>query len=237
MRDIYDAVDRRLAIDVDVGAIENVRFGGGDAAARAAARAAATAESGELVVHYSQIWGYDSLYKLGLLDDRVLDGISFEPRKRRKDAGLDESDEVALFGEPPAPGDGVVVVANLGLLHMPNSAINGVYANTTRSALRRLSALADRRSFALTVVLVGAPSLLGLRLPGMHPDQLARFLEVMTDLKAWAANLPALDVRILDPAPLTAARRDVTFDGLHFAGTVQQVVVDALFGFFCDRPP
>ena len=225
VRDLYEAVAARLEVNIDVGAIKAVRFGGADAAAAAAARDAATATTHETRLHYEQIWGIDNLWRLGLIGDDAL-CCGFAPKKPRRVAGLDVD---GLFGG--APGGEVVVVANWGLLHMPGSALNGRFGNWTRTALARLGAFAKDENATLRVVLLGAPSLLGLRNPGMHPDQLAAFATVM---RTVAAEFADLDVSVLDVAPFSASRWDATYDGMHFGGTVTQLAVDALLGLFCD---
>ena len=225
VRDLYEAVAARLEVKIDVGAIKAVRFGGADADAAAAARDAATATSHETRLHYEQIWGIDNLWRLGLIGDDAL-CCGFAPKKPRKVAGLDVD---GLFGG--APGGEMVVVANWGLLHMPGSALNGRFGNWTRTALARLGAFAKHENATLRVVLLGAPSLLGLRNPGMHPDQLAAFATVM---RTVAAEFADLDVSVLDVAPFSASRWDATYDGMHFGGTVTQLAVDALLGLFCD---
>lgn len=230
VRDLYEGLVKRLRVDVDVDAIRAVRFGSADEAAALKAQAAATARAADTRVHYKQIWGLDDAYRTGLLsDDEICCG--FEPRKRRASRGLDEDE---AFGGAVDPGGEVLVVANLGLLHMDNSALNGNFEKVARAALGSLSRWADARRASLRVVLLGAPALLGLRNPGMHTDQLAAFVRVMADVAAESrANLNAT---VLDLAPLSLGRGDATADGLHFSGTVTQLAVDALLGLFCDPP-
>ena len=43
-----------------------------------------------------------------------------------------------------------------------------------------------------------------------------------------------VSVRVLDLAPLSAARTDATFDGLHYVREVPAAAVDAALGMLCE---
>ena len=127
-------------------------------------------------------------------------------------AGERGPDAVELFGAalPPGPGE-VLVVANFGILHMPASAGDpNKFEARTKHALRRLDKISRAAGLSVTVLLVAPPTLRGLRSPGLHPAQLEAFAPAM---KRLATEGLGVSVRVLDVAPLSAARADATFDG------------------------
>ena len=71
----------------------------------------------------------------------------------------------------------------------------------------------------------------GLRSPGLHPAQLEAFAPAMRRL---ATEGLGVSVRVLDVAPLSAARADATFDGLHYVREVPAAAVDAALGMLCE---
>ena len=148
-------------------------------------------------------------------------------------AGERGPDAVELFGAalPPGPGE-VLVVANFGILHMPASAGDpNKFEARTKHALRRLDKISRAAGLSVTVLLVAPPTLRGLRSPGLHPAQLEAFAPAM---KRLATEGLGVSVRVLDLAPLSAARADATFDGLHYVREVPAAAVDAALGMLCE---
>ena len=148
-------------------------------------------------------------------------------------AGERGPDAVELFGAalPPGPGE-VLVVANFGILHMPASAGDpNKFEARTKHALRRLDKISRAAGLSVTVLLVAPPTLRGLRSPGLHPAQLEAFAPAM---KRLATEGLGVSVRVLDLAPLSAARADASFDGLHYVREVPAAAVDAALGMLCE---
>ena len=148
-------------------------------------------------------------------------------------AGERGPDAVELFGAalPPGPGE-VLVVANFGILHMPASAGDpNKFEARTKHALRRLDKISRAAGLSVTVLLVAPPTLRGLRSPGLHPAQLEAFAPAM---KRLATEGLGVSVRVLDLAPLSAARADASFDGLHYVREVPAAAVDAALGILCE---
>ena len=148
-------------------------------------------------------------------------------------AGERGPDAVELFGAalPPGPGE-VLVVANFGILHMPASAGDpNKFEARTKHALRRLDKISRAAGLSVTVLLVAPPTLRGLRSPGLHPAQLEAFAPAM---KRLATEDLGVSVRVLDVAPLSAARADASFDGLHYGREVPAAAVDAALGMLCE---
>lgn len=197
--DTWAAFGRRLNVTVDE---RNVR------ARRFAGAAATIASTIGIRVHFSQIWGLDGLWRCGLLP-RDLTCCGFVPVA----SGERPPDAAELFGDalPRGPGE-VLVFANFGILHMPASAGDPAkFEARTRHALRRLGAMGKAAILDVTVMLVAPPTLRGLRNPGLHPAQLEAFAPVM---RRPATEDLGPSVKVLDLAPLTAARADATADGL-----------------------
>ena len=168
------------------------------------------------------------LWRCGLLP-RSLACCGFEPAT----AGERGPDAVELFGAalPPGPGE-VLVVANFGILHMPASAGDpNKFEARTKHALRRLDKISRAAGLSVTVLLVAPPTLRGLRSPGLHPAQLEAFAPAM---KRLATEGLGVSVRVLDVAPLSAARADASFDGLHYGREVPAAAVDAALGMLCE---
>lgn len=219
VRDVWAAFGRRLNVTVDERNFRAQRFAG----------ATATVASTEgLRVHFSQIWGLDGLWRCGLLP-RNLACCGFEPVA----SGERPPDAAELFGDalPLGPGE-ILVFANFGILHMPASAGDPTkFEARTRHALRRLGAIGKAAGLVVTVVLVTPPTLRGLRNPGLHPAQLEAFAPAMRRL---ATEDLGPSVKVLDLAPLTAARADATADGLHYGKEVPAAAVDAALGLVCE---
>ena len=124
------------------------------------------------------------------------------------------------------------MVANFGILHMPASAGDpNKFEARTKHALRRLDKISRAAGLGVTVLLVAPPTLRGLRSPGLHPAQLEAFAPAM---KRLATEGLGVSVRVLDLAPLSAARTDASFDGLHYVREVPAAAVDAALGMLCE---
>ncbi|CAH0378185.1 unnamed protein product [Pelagomonas calceolata] len=206
VRDAWAAFGRRLNITVNERKVRARRFAG----------AASTVASAK------------GLWRCGLLP-RNLACCGFEPAA----AGERGPDAVELFGAalPPGPGE-VLVVANFGILHMPASAGDpNKFEARTKHALRRLDKISRAAGLSVTVLLVAPPTLRGLRSPGLHPAQLEAFAPAMRRL---ATEGLGVSVRVLDLAPLSAARADASFDGLHYVREVPAAAVDAALGMLCE---
>ncbi|KAJ1450870.1 hypothetical protein M885DRAFT_570715 [Pelagophyceae sp. CCMP2097] len=231
VRDVFEQVARRFEAPINKTDLFQRRFG---------ENVHLETRQGGVGIKYAQVWGLADLDRLGL---GSFDGgaPSLESWRAANDGVLNAS---GLFGGASA-GARVVVVANLGLAHMPNAACGGFFVARTVAAIDTMARLARGRGLSLDFIFLAPPALLGLRNARMTDGMLAKFLEQVPDVAAavFAKHGTAVRVDVLEAArALTVGRGDQVFgdadtpgrsDGLHVSGAVQPSLASALLRKLC----
>jgi len=140
----------------------------------------------------------------------------------------------ALFNHESSTAGKVLVIFNGGMMHHPSKGCDGTWRAHVQAGMDVLTAWTKANPLVAGVelVLLGPPAVLGLRNPGVTWVRGRAFVPLLQryalESNALQAELPGggkIHTSVLDQQDVTVARWDVTFDGMHFGGTVTSTLV------------